>query len=272
MSIMGPFGDLVVTIATSLLAFLWIYCVISWMTEGEVEGTTGIATIIATIMMIGVSVSSQSEIVNYSIMLLFLLAPFSLPLINLVSGQASDRELDLQSFERAHNAFASNPANVGSRFEIARQLAKLGLYGHAIAISKGAESLLTDDQGSHQRGTRLMFGKELSDMKYWESLAKPEDYRSVRCPHCSRPNPPGTIACLKCNAPFLLDIVRRGSKTEHVGGKIVMVWLCLAGVVAGAAVLGSSGGGWLVVFPIGLLVVAVGGFASWLLKDRINFG
>lgn len=204
-------------------------------------------------------------------MILFLAAPFSLPLINFVTGQASDTELDLQNFERAHGAFASNPANVGSRFEIAKQLAKLGLYGHAIAIGKGAESLLTDDQGSHQRGTRLMFGKELSDVRYWESLAKPQDYRNVHCLHCSLPNPPGTIACLKCNAPFLLDIVRKGSETRHMGGKIVLIWLCLAGIIAGAGMLGSTGGGWMVIFPLGLLVLAVGGFASWLLKDRIKF-
>jgi hypothetical protein len=268
---MGAFGDLVVTIAIVLLAFLWIYCVMDWMVEGEISGTTGIVTIVASVLMVGVGISAQSEVVSYSVMLLFLVAPLTLPLINLLSGQASDRELDLQSFERAHGAFAANPANVGSRFEIARQLAKLGLYGHAIAIGRGAEALLTDDQGSHQRGTRLMFGKELSDCRYWESLAKPEDYRNVRCPHCSRPNPPGTIACLKCNAPFLLDIVRKGTNTRHLGSKIVLVWLSFAGIVATAAILGSRGEGWMTLFSIGLLVLAVGGFSSWLVKDRIKF-
>jgi len=267
----GAFGDLVVSIAMSLLAFLWIYCVIDWMVEGEIAGTTGFATIVASLLMIGVGISAQSEAVAYSVMLLFLVAPLSLPLINLVSGQASDRELNLQRFEQAHGAFASNPANVGSRFEIAKQLAKLGLYGHAIAIGRGAEALLTDDQGTHQRGTRLMFGKELSDVRYWESVAKPEDYRNVQCPHCSRPNPPGTIACLKCNAPFLLDIVRKGARTKHLGGKIVLIWLSFAGVVATAAMLGSRGGGWILIFSIGLLVLAVGGFSSWILKDRIKF-
>ncbi len=269
---MGPFSDLVVSIAMSLLAFLWIYCVMDWMVEGEISGTTGIATIVASVLMVGVGISAQSEAVSYSVMLLFLAAPFSLPLINIISGQASDRELDLQKFERAHEAFASNPANVGSRFEIAKQLANLGLYGHAIAIGRGAEALLTDDQGSHQRGTRLMFGRELSDLNYWQSLAKPEDYRNVHCPHCSRPNPPGTIACLKCNAPFLLDIVRKGARTQHIGAKIVLVWLCFAGVVAAASMLGSRGSGWILIFSIGLLVLAVGGFSSWLIKDRIKFG
>ena len=264
-------GRIVFAIGSAMFAGFWIYVVMGWIAEGEVSFATGLATMFASALLLAVGVASPVDAVTYGVMLLFLCAPFSLPVYNLVAGNASDRELDLQKFERAHDAFAANPANIGSRFEIARQLAKLGLFGHAIAIARGAETLLTDDQGSHQRGTRLMFGKELADTKYWESIAKPEDFRNVHCPHCSRPNPPGTIACLKCNAPFLLDIVRNGSQNKHVGGKIVLIWLLLAAVVAGASILGFTGGGWMIIFPLGLLVIAVGGFASWLLNDRIKF-
>jgi hypothetical protein len=264
-------GRIVFAIGTAVLAGVWIYVVMGWIAEGEISLATGLTTIVASCFLIAVGVSSQIDAITYGVMGLFVCAPFSLPVYNMIAGNASDRELDLQKFERAHHAFAANPANVGSRFEIARQLAKLGLLGHAIAIARGAETLLTDDQGPHQRGTKLMFAKELSDTKYWESIAKPEDFRNVHCPHCSRPNPPGTIACLKCNAPFLLDIVRGSSQNRHVGGKIVLVWLCLAAVVAGSSLIGSTGGGWLIIFPTALLVIAFGGFASWLLNDRIKF-
>ena len=264
-------GDFAVVIIMAVMAGAWIYVVMTWMAEGEISGRMGLVTIFSSIMLLAVGVSSPVEVVTYAVLLLFIVAPFTLPLYNTIAGQASNRELDLQYFERAHEAFAANPANVGSRFEIAKHLAKLGQFGHAIAIAKGAETLLTDDQGSHQRGTRGMFYKELADMKYWQSLSKPEDFRNVKCPRCTRPNPPGTIACLGCNSPFLLDIVRAGTKTSHVGTKIALAWLCFAGVVGCAAMLGSFKAGWLVIFPIMLLAFAVGGFLNWVLSDRIKF-
>jgi hypothetical protein len=188
-----------------------------------------------------------------------------------MAGNASDMELNLTRFERAHEAFAANPANIGSRFEIAKQLAQLGQYGHAIAIAKGAEALLTDDQGAHQRGTRGMFVKELYDLKSWGEVAKPEDFRNVHCPRCKRPNPPGTIACLGCNSPFLLDIVRSGAQTTHVVSRIVLAWLCLAAVIAGCAMIGSMSGGWMMIFPVTLLLFAAAGVINWMMRDRIKF-
>lgn len=262
---------LLVPIATAIFAMFWIYCLMHWMAEGELSGPTGLVAIVASILMVGVGVSAKSEIITYGVMLLFLVAPFTVPMYDRIAGQASDRELDLQKFERAHAAFAKNPDNVGSRFDIAKLLAKLGLYGHAIAIAKGAESLLTDDQGVHQRGTKLMFSRELSDMRYWETQAKPEDYRSVHCPKCKVSNPPGTIACLKCQAPFLLDIVREGTTKAHIGSKVVLAWLGFAALLAGGAAVGSTVSGWMVIFPIATLVIAIGGFLSWMLKDRIKF-
>src|SRR5688572_10156908 len=185
---MGLMGDLAVVVVMATMAGAWIYVIMTWMAEGEISGRMGLATIFASIMLLAVGVSSPIEIVTYSVLLLFVIAPFTLPLYNTIAGQASNRELDLQYFERAHEAFAANPANIGSRFEIAKHLAKLGQYGHAIAIAKGAETMLTDDQGVHQRGTRGMFYKEIADMRYWQSVAKPEDFRNVKCPRCSRAN------------------------------------------------------------------------------------
>jgi hypothetical protein len=268
---MGAFGDLFTSILSAVLAFLWIFVLMGWMAEGEVSGKTGFATIVATVLLLAVGISSKSDIATYAVMLVFIVAIVSLPAYNIIAGKASDRELDLQGFERAHNAFAQNPANIGSRFEIAKHLAKLGQYGHAIAIAKGAESLLTDDQGVHQRGTRTMFSRELADLKYWQSIAKSEDFRNVGCPRCKRANPPGTIACLSCNSPFLLDIVRAGTQTGHLGAKVVVVWLCLAAIVAGGAILGTTSTGWTMVFPLALLVMALGGFLSWMLADRTKF-
>ncbi|MEO7454498.1 MAG: hypothetical protein ABIV13_07020, partial [Fimbriimonadales bacterium] len=213
---MGLFGDFFITIVMAVALFVWIYFVSSWMAEGEITFTTGLVTIFASILLMAVGISTANTTVMYAVLLVLVAAMFSLPLYNLMAGSASDRELNLTRFERAHEAFAANPANISSRFEIAKQLAQLGQYGHAIAIAKGAETLLTDDQGTHQRGTRGMFVKELYELKSWNEIAKPEDFRNVHCPSCKRANPPGTIACLSCNSPFLLDIVRSGSKTAHV--------------------------------------------------------
>jgi hypothetical protein len=264
-------GDLAVVGVMGIMAFIWIYVLMTWMAEGEISAAMGFVTIFASVLLLAVGASSPIDLVKYSVALLFIGAPFTLPIYNNIAGQASNRQLDLSRFERAHDAFARNPANIGSRFEIANHLAKLGQYGHAVAIAKGAEAMLTDDQGVHQRGTRGMFHRELADLKHWQSLAKPEDFRNVKCPRCSRPNPPGTIACLSCHAPFLLDIVREGTKTSHVGTKIALTWLCFTGVVAAAATLGSFGGGWTVLFPIALLLIAVAGFINWLMNDRIKF-
>ena len=268
---MGYISDLAVVAVMAVMACAWIYVIMTWMAEGEISGKMGFVTIFASLLLLAVGASSPIDLVKYSVALLFIAAPFTLPIYNNIAGQASNRELDLTRLERAHEAFAKNPANIGSRFEIANHLAKLGQYGHAIAIAKGAETMLTDDQGVHQRGTRGMFYKELADLKYWQSVAKPEDFRNVKCPRCSRPNPPGTIACLSCHAPFLLDIVREGTKTSHVGTKIALTWLCFTAVVAAAATLGSFKGGWTVIFPIMLLVIAVAGFINWMMNDRIKF-
>lgn len=268
---MGLMGDLAVVIVMAVMAGTWIFVVMTWMAEGEISGRMGIVTIFSSLLLLAVGVSSLVEVVTYAVLLLFIAAPFTMPLYNTIAGQASNRELDLEYFERAHKAFAANPANIGSRFEIAKHLAKLGQFGHAIAIAKGAETMLSDDQGAHQRGTRGMFTKELSDMRYWQSVARPEDFRNVKCPRCSRHNPPGTIACTGCDAPFLLDIVREGTSTRHIGTKIALAWLCFAGVVATGAMLGSVSAGWLVIFPILLLALAVGGFMNWLFSDRIKF-
>jgi hypothetical protein len=268
---MGYIGDLAVVIVMAVMAVGWIYVIMTWMAEGEISGKMGFATIFASMLLLAVGASSPVDAVKYSVALLFLCAPFTLPTYNVIAGKASNRELDLQYFERAHDAFAANPANIGSRFEIAKHLARLGQYGHAIAIAKGAESMLTDDQGVHQRGTRGMFYKELADLKHWQTVAKQEDFRNVKCPRCARPNPPGTIACLSCNSPFLLDIVRQGTKTGHVGTKIALVWLCFTAIVAIAAILGSYNGGWLVIFPIMLMVIAAAGLINWLMNDRIKF-
>jgi hypothetical protein len=131
--------------------------------------------------------------------------------------------------------------------------------------------MLTDDQGSHQRGTRGMFTKELYDLKTWQGMAKPENFKNVHCLRCKRPNPPGTIACLSCNSPFLLDIVRAGTKSGHVGSKIVVAWLCFAAVIAGCAMIASMKGGWMMLFPVALLLAAAGGIINWMKSDRIKF-
>ena len=95
-------GDFAVVIIMAVMAGAWIYVVMTWMAEGEISGRMGLVTIFSSIMLLAVGVSSPVEVVTYAVLLLFIVAPFTLPLYNTIILLLSGDEETAMTTTRVH--------------------------------------------------------------------------------------------------------------------------------------------------------------------------
>jgi hypothetical protein len=180
-----------------------------------------------------------------------------------------NREIDVEGLEKAFKVAIERPDNIAVRFQIARIVYGLGLPGHAIAISETTLQALSsqwDDVAN--RSLRDVFRAEEMTTKQWRrELRDPEAFRPITCPHCRHSNPPGTLACEGCKAPYLLELARGLDVRSRFVGKLVVGWAGVAAFLVGAVMVTQSFSGAVMYITFFSLLGAVGGLLWYLFRD-----
>lgn len=226
------FGRLLTSIGIGLTVAVWIVVLLRWTIDGDLNplvAALGVAVALgAATLVIWAPYPWVSAVVFVSIVATIVFFPFALEQVS----QREMRLLDTREFEKAHQAFAANPANVAAHLAIARHLANYGMLGHAIVIADNAIASLPDQIDPVQnRSVRDLFEKEIRMLKEWKTRATAESFKPAPCVRCKQMNPPGTISCLGCGGPFLLDLARDFDIKSKFIGRLVLSWAIVAIVI-----------------------------------------
>jgi hypothetical protein len=269
-SVVGEsFETLLIAIGLSLPIAVWVIAIIHWMLDGSVEVAHGFVGIGIALALATLILMSENPVVRAA---LFVSVLTTLVVVPFADGQLMRRvskQLDTDALERAHEAFATNPANASARFEIARWLEAFGLVGHAIAIAEEAKNALPDDRDPvSNRSIQDMFAPEIRRLADWKARATVADFRRAPCPRCKAMNPPGAIACTRCGGPYLLDLARSQSVRSRFVGRLIIAW-AIASVVFAAVPLIALRFGFGIAIAAAAVLIAGAGFAFYrMFADR----
>lgn len=226
-----------ITLAFMLPVFgICIVAVIRWMIDGDIPTGVGIGVLGGMLGLMAIGIKGEHPaapwVVLGIVVTLMLFFPFA-------ANQLAFFELrlvNIDRLERAHEELARRPDNVPAAFQMARTLHAIGHRGHAIALTTQVlESLDQTPDPLQFRSMKDLFREEQYELKQWQMAAKPTDFAPIACPMCGAKNPPGPIACVQCQKPYLLEIARRTDVRPRFIGRLVVAWLMIAFALVGAS-------------------------------------
>ncbi len=262
------FERILALLAVILPTCVWVVWAIRKMIDAELSAAQGVAAIGVSLILLFIAIEGGFwvAVVIASLMLATLAA---VPYLASRIDQRLLFEVDEHLLEQAFGAFGENPANAAALFRIATVLYDAGQRGHAIRIAEYAASLLGSEVDPvSNRSLRDLFRKELSDLKRWQEYAQPEDFKPIRCLRCSMVNPPGTIACSRCQAPVLLDHARRRADPRPFYARLIVGWIAIASALGISVSLGFVVKGNALAFAILGVVALLGLFLAWLFRGE----
>ncbi|MBS1705917.1 MAG: hypothetical protein JST40_08590 [Armatimonadetes bacterium] len=245
---------------------LLIWKILGMMIEKDIDLITGIVAIFAIVMLFGLSIWAPHPAIPIVVILTVVSCAVAYPFALDMLDKFLSRQVDVEQLDKAHYALSQNPSNPVPRFEIARLLYEMGLKGSAILLAENTlAGLSTTMDPSRNASFRDMFKVEESKAKYWrKTLTDPHAYDPIPCPRCQALNPPGQIACQKCEGPFLLDILRHNTRTSSIVGRLVLSLALVAITIGVGAVIGLTLGGIYQVLAF-LVMMGLVGFILWRL-------
>ncbi len=247
-----------VGIGISLPAALWVICMVRWMIDGELSPTVGVLGIGLAFGLISLTVWAPYPWVAGLIFVVMLSSLATFSFARSMLDQREMKEIDLRQFENAYRSYGERPDNIAAHLGIAKAAHGCGLLSQAIAIAQNALNALgTEIDPVKNASMRDLFKKEDQDLKEWirESHGK-SVLHSVKCPRCQHVNPPHSIACVSCSAPYLLDLARNANVKSRAIARICVAWMVTATMIIVAAVCGNSFPGPIAaVISIGVFVV-----------------
>jgi hypothetical protein len=259
---------MVAVAAVILPTCVWVVWAIRKMIDAELSAMQGVSVIGLSLFLVYLAIAGGFwvAIVIATLMLATLAA---VPYLASRIDQRLLFEVDEHILEQAFGAFGENPSNVAALFRIANVLYDAGQRGHAIRVAEYAASLLSSDVDPvSNRSFRDLFRKELHDLKRWREDARPTDFHPIRCLRCSMINPPGVIACARCQAPVLLDHARRRADPRPFYARLLAGWIAIALALSVSVALGWTLSGKSLIFAIAGIVAMLGLFLSWLFRGE----
>jgi hypothetical protein len=241
--------------------------VIREMIMKNIDPVPGVIALGVLLGMLTLSITARSPAVAGATLVIVLSFGAFYPYAESMYARQIGREINVSRIDRAHEALSQRPENVAAWFALAEGLYRHGYQGHAIAIAEESLGRLSTHQDpTSNRSLRDLFKSEESALKYWKKGADPKLCRPLKCPLCGETNPPGPIACIKCGAPYLLELVRRGDQGRTFVGKLLLGWALLAGAIVGAAASGLMTTGWLQGALVAGCIAVAGGILWWLFR------
>jgi hypothetical protein len=260
--------QIVAVAAVILPTCVWVVWAIRKMIDAELSAMQGVSVIGLSLFLVYLAIAG-GFLVAIVIATLMLATLAAVPYLASRIDQRLLFEVDEHILEQAFGAFGENPSNVAALFRIANVLYDAGQRGHAIRVAEYAASLLSSDVDPvSNRSFRDLFRKELHDLKRWREDARPTDFHPIRCLRCSMINPPGVIACGRCQAPVLLDHARRRADPRPFYARLLAGWIALALALSVSVALGWTLSGKSLIFAIAGIVAMLGLFLSWLFRGE----
>lgn len=255
--------QLLIAIASIVVLGLPIVQVIHWLIDKTVEPLPGLAALGALFGMMGLAIWAPHPAVAPVVFLVVVLMVVFFPFASEQIMAMENRLVNVERLEKAHATLHERPDNVTAAFAIAECLHWHGYPGHAVRIVENTLNLLPNELDPFQnRSVRDIFANEARRAKEWRRrITDPHAYDPIRCPACGQMNEAGTLACARCQRPYLLEVIRGLDNRSRFYGKLLLGW-ALVGVciIVGALAL--------LVVPGGLgtvgLVAALAGI-GWIL-------
>jgi hypothetical protein len=261
MDLVDIFTGSTATAVTIIPVLVCVHRAAMWMVEGEIDAITGTSAIFVALALLAVSQFSSNIYVPTVILVVLVTSMLFFPFAQTLFSERMHRQIDTDELQRAHEALERDGTNVHAMFEVSRVLHKAGMAGHAIGVAEAAASRLSSAPDPiTNRSARDAYRRELYALEDWKRNASKEDFEQVACPRCKRLNPPGSLACLHCGGPFLLDLSRMSTYGDRFLPRLVYAWIALMLTLSVATVVGSQTSGREQLLAVGTCV-ALGGFA-----------
>jgi hypothetical protein len=162
-----------------------------------------------------------------------LLASISMVILVPIGRSLNDKRdlalIDIEQIERAYEALATSPTDVGSKFRIARVLFKRGNALQAIALAEDALKGMS----------KTLFEDEFRTLAGWKR-GVPWTSEPMVCV-CGNRNSAGAVFCTRCRAPLMLHFARGKWVHPSVFRRLLLGWmaalLSIIGIPAAASAL-----------------------------------
>jgi ribosomal protein L40E len=246
----------------------WVVWTVRRMIDAEISSASGLLCIGAAILLLGAGMWG-GYVVGAVVGVVMLASLAAVPYLFSKIDDRISREADQHLLEQAFRAYGDNPQNVAAHFRIAALLYTYGWRGHAIAIAeRAASSLSTEVDPVANRSIRDLFRQELYRLEQWKEEATDRDFRPIQCLRCHASNPAGTIACVQCQAPVLLDHARTLTLARPFYSRLFLAWSAIAAAIGGGAIAGLTLEGNARYVVIFVLVLLAGAFLAFVFRDK----
>ncbi|MER3412814.1 MAG: hypothetical protein C4340_05415 [Armatimonadota bacterium] len=268
LALTDPLERIVVAFALLIPVTVWVVWTVRRMIDAEISAVAGFFGIGGAILLL--TLGTWGGYLVGSLVAVAMLASLGvMPFLISKTEERLSREADEYLLEQTFRAYGDNPQNVAATFRIAALLYSYGWRGHAITIAERAASgLSTEVDPVANRSIRDLFRAEIYKLEQWKREAAENDFHPVRCMRCGASNPVGTIACVQCQAPVLLDYARTLTLARPFYSRLFLAWSAVAAVIGGSAIAGLALQGnarYAVIFG---LVLLAGLFLGFVFRNK----
>ncbi|HXH61412.1 MAG TPA: hypothetical protein VNI20_08640 [Fimbriimonadaceae bacterium] len=247
-----------------------IITIIKWMLNNEIEVAVGLTSIAIMLVVAFLTIMSKSAFMAGTVLTVMITLMAFFPYAMDQLAQAELQGSDIDKLDRIHREIIARPGNVSTYFALAEVVYDLGLEGHAIVIAENTlNRLSTEIDPIKNQSMRDVFSREDSRTRQWRRMVKDDSvFRPVACPRCGQRNEPGSIACSKCQGPFLLDLARKIDPREKIRTRLVFGWALVVLFFTGTVYTWSVFSGMLKMVSLTLGLGMVGATFTYLFRRR----
>lgn len=262
----GAIGLIITLSSIGIFGFVAV-TLVWWMLEGTITGGQGLAGLACCITAFAICIIAGSSLITGIVIIATISLVVTYPFASHKVAEIELSGFNIDLIDRAYQQLHERPDNIPAAFQLARSLYNFGFRGHAIAFSEQTfNNISTVVDPIKQTSLRSHFRNEEYELKNWKLATQDQKFfRPLACPTCKRPNPPGTIVCQACQAPYLLEIARQRDPRPRAMGKLVLAWGLICLIIPIAAFIGFSVPGFLAPIGATLLAVSAIGLILWRL-------
>ncbi len=257
---------LMLTIPSAAIIGIAVLAVFYGMVDGEIPASFGLVTVGLLLVTLYFCVWPPHLLVPVVALVAVVAGMICWPffrtyLVNLEFGR-----MDADQLEKLLGVWQAKPDNVSAQLAVAGCLRDQGFDLHAINLAQTAlSSASTRVDDLTNRSVRDVFRKEERALKSWEvdSRDAPDQ---VSCLSCGHRNGIRFVFCEKCEAPYLLALVRQADPGRSVIARLMVASTAVTFSLVCSASLGLMLDGWLRIFAVLLVVGAAGGIIHFVTK------
>lgn len=259
---------LLLALASIIVYGLGVTVLIWWMFDGRIEPLAGFVGLFGTIGAMAVTILAGPGWVAGAVLVGYISLMVTYPFAETKLAETELRGYNIELMERAYAELHRRPDNIPAAFQLARCLYNYGMRGHAIALStQTLDHISTNIDPTSNRSLKDFYRAEMAELKKWnEASQDPRFHRPLNCPQCKLPNPPGNLACQRCQAPYLLELARKSDPRHKVMSKLILAWGLIASIIPASAYIGQAIGGGVSIGVVLLALALIGLILWWTFK------